>query len=119
MKVNMRKFATVTTSEFKNKLTVRVGAEVILESVLDDNHPLSAWVEKLSCYEILQIIKINQTLSDHGHQPMTDQEIKKHFDPFGYRWLETTTDDLTKLAGYTIKRSVVPYPPKKDENDAD
>lgn len=115
----MRNFTTITTRDFKDQLTVRVGTEVILESVLDDNHPLSAWVDKLDRYEILRIIKINQLLVDRGYQLMTDQEIKKHTDPFGYRWLKTSIDDLTKLAGYTIERSVVPYPPKKDESDAD
>lgn len=114
----MRKFASLTTRDFKTLLTVREGVEVILESELDNSHPLSEWANKLSCHEILQIIKINQALLDHGQHPMTDQEIKKHVDPFGYRWLDTTVDDLTKLAGYTIERSVVPYPPTQDDADA-
>jgi len=118
----MRKFLetiAVDTSGFDPYLIITMKDEsgsntVLLKTKMEPDNSVKS---KYSLTEQKRIDRINQLLMERGFATMTEPESDFLIDPNGLRWnkIDTNTEDLQRLAGFTVEKKITYYDDLKEE----
>ena len=82
--------------------------------------PMAAKESKYSPEELVKINICNEYLAKNGHELMSEEEISYMLDPTGLSKVDDTVktiEDLQKLAGFKVEKTIVYLDKKKVEND--